>query len=86
MTSPGYWRPCSSREHRAAKNVQWWRPEIQAKGRSDVEEAAEFYRNRTSTDEVAAFGSGMKKGIGRGQMKHSIVVVFETIKRKLINK
>ncbi len=45
-----------------------------------------FYRNRTSTDQVAGFGSGMKKGIGRGQMKDSIVEHFETIKRQLINK
>jgi hypothetical protein len=42
-----------------------------------------FYRNRTFTDQVAGFGSDMKKGIGRGQMHKTIVKLFEEAKRQL---
>ncbi len=41
-----------------------------------------FYRNRTFTDQVAGFGSGMKKGIGRGQMRNTIVKLFEESRRR----
>jgi hypothetical protein len=42
-----------------------------------------FYRNRTSTDQVAGVGSGMKKGIGRGQMRDTIIKNFEDIRKTL---
>ena len=42
-----------------------------------------FYRNRTFTDQVAGFGSGMKKGIGRGQMQNTIVKLFKEAQRQL---
>ncbi len=42
-----------------------------------------FYRNRTSTDQVAGLGSGMKKGIGRGQMTDAIIEFFEDTQEML---
>jgi hypothetical protein len=42
-----------------------------------------FYRNRTFTDQVAGFGSDMKKGIGRGQMHKTIVKLFREAQRQL---
>ena len=42
-----------------------------------------FYRNRTFTDQVAGFGSGLKKGIGRGQMRNTVVKLFKEAKRQL---
>ncbi|MHC4649494.1 MAG: hypothetical protein ACYTES_01395 [Planctomycetota bacterium] len=42
-----------------------------------------FYRNRTFTDQVAGFGSDMKKGIGRGQMHKTIVKLFKEAERQL---
>ncbi len=42
-----------------------------------------FYRNRTFTDQVAGFGSGLKKGIGRGQMQSTVIKLFKEAKRQL---
>ncbi len=42
-----------------------------------------FYRNRTSTDQVAGFGSGLKTGIGRGQMLDRIVQHFSDLRKAL---
>jgi hypothetical protein len=36
-----------------------------------------FYRSRVSTDQVAGFGSSMKKGIGRGVMAKQMMAIFE---------
>ena len=40
-----------------------------------------FYHNRTSTDQVAGFGGGLKRSIGRGMMRDTIVEHFEAIRR-----
>lgn len=45
-----------------------------------------FYRNRTSTDQVAGFGSGLKHGIGRGQMADTIVKDFKALRKVLEKK
>jgi len=45
-----------------------------------------FYRNRTFTDQVAGFGSGMKHDIGRGQMRKAIEDHFEAMRRALREK
>jgi len=42
-----------------------------------------FYRNRTSTDQVAGFGGAAKRGIGREMMKGKIVEKFEEIQKKV---
>ncbi len=42
-----------------------------------------FYRNRTFTDQVAGFGSGLKKGVGRGQMQSTVVKLFKEARRQL---
>ena len=39
-----------------------------------------FYSNRTFTDQVAGFASGMKHSIGRGQMRDEIVKGFQEIR------
>lgn len=36
-----------------------------------------FYRSRVSTDQVAGFGSSLKKGIGRGVMAKQMLAIFE---------
>jgi hypothetical protein len=36
-----------------------------------------FYRSRVSTDQVAGFGSGFKKGIGRGVMAKQLMEIFK---------
>jgi len=36
-----------------------------------------FYRSRVSTDQVAGFGSSVKKGIGRGVMAKQLTGIFE---------
>ncbi|MCZ6655734.1 MAG: hypothetical protein O7C67_00415 [Gammaproteobacteria bacterium] len=40
-----------------------------------------FYVNRTSTDQVAGFGGGLKRSIGRGMMRSAVVEQFESIRR-----
>lgn len=42
-----------------------------------------FYRNRTSTDQVAGFGGAAKRGIRRAMMKNKIVEKFEEVREKL---
>lgn len=39
-----------------------------------------FYSNRTNTDQVAGFMSGMKHGIGRGQMRDEITKTFQQVR------
>jgi len=39
-----------------------------------------FYANRTNTDQVAGFMSGMKHGIGRGQMRDEITKTFQQVR------
>jgi len=36
-----------------------------------------FYRSRVSTDQVAGFGSSVKKGIGRGVMAKQLKEIFK---------
>ena len=36
-----------------------------------------FYRSRVSTDQVAGFGSSLKKGIGRGVMAKQLMEIFK---------
>jgi hypothetical protein len=36
-----------------------------------------FYRSRVATDQVAGFGSSVKKGIGRGVMAKQMMAIFE---------
>jgi hypothetical protein len=40
-----------------------------------------FYANRTSTDQVAGFGGGLKRNIGRGMMRDDVVEHFEAIRQ-----
>ncbi len=40
-----------------------------------------FYGNRTSTDQVAGFGGGMKRSIGRGMLRSAVIEHFESIRR-----
>ena len=40
-----------------------------------------FYVNRTSTDQVAGFGGGLKRSIGRGMMRSAVIEQFESIRR-----
>jgi hypothetical protein len=42
-----------------------------------------FYVNRTFTDQVAGFGSGMKHSIGRGQMLSEVVSNLQKVREKL---
>jgi hypothetical protein len=42
-----------------------------------------FYVNRTVTDQVAGFGSGMKHSIGRGQMLDSVTARLKRIREQL---
>lgn len=42
-----------------------------------------FYVNRTFTDQVAGFGSGMKHGIGRGQMLSAVAASLTRIRAQL---
>jgi hypothetical protein len=42
-----------------------------------------FYRNRTSTDQVAGFGAGMRHKIGRGMMRDTILERFKNIRDQL---
>jgi hypothetical protein len=42
-----------------------------------------FYVNRTSTDQVAGFGGGVKRSIGRGMMRSAVVEQFESIRRQV---
>ena len=42
-----------------------------------------FYVNRTSTDQVAGFGGGMKRSIGRGMMRSAVIQQFESIRRSV---
>jgi len=42
-----------------------------------------FYTNRTSTDQVAGFGSSLKHSIGRSRMRNEVIQHFQII-RKLI--
>ena len=42
-----------------------------------------FYRNRTSTDQVAGFGGGAKRKIGRGMLRDAVVQNFEDVREKL---
>jgi hypothetical protein len=41
-----------------------------------------FYMNRTFTDQVAGFGSGMKHGIGRSQMLSNVAAMLEGIREQ----
>jgi hypothetical protein len=36
-----------------------------------------FYRSRISTDQVAGFGSSLKKGIGRGVMAKQLMGICD---------
>ena len=42
-----------------------------------------FYSNHTSTDQVTGFGHGMKRSIGRGQMREEVIRSFEQIRESL---
>jgi hypothetical protein len=42
-----------------------------------------FYVNRTFTDQVAGFGSGLKHSIGRGQMLDSVVASLTSARQRL---
>jgi hypothetical protein len=42
-----------------------------------------FYINRTFTDQVAGFGSGMKHGIGREQMLSEVTANLIRIRAEL---
>ena len=42
-----------------------------------------FYVNRTFTDQVAGFGSGMKHSIGRGQMLDEVVANLKRVREQL---
>lgn len=42
-----------------------------------------FYTNRTSTDQVAGFGSSLKHKIGRGRMRDEVVTHFQTVRRAI---
>ena len=40
-----------------------------------------FYANRTSTDQVAGFGGGLKRNIGRGMMRDDVVEHLDAIRQ-----
>ena len=42
-----------------------------------------FYTNRTSTDQVAGFGSSLKHKIGRDRMRDEVVAHFQTVRRAI---
>lgn len=42
-----------------------------------------FYSNRTSTDQVAGFGGGMKRSIGRGMMRSAVIEYFESVRESI---
>jgi len=45
--------------------------------------SAVFYGNRTATDQVAGFGSGMKRSIGAGMMSDTLVETLEEARKTL---
>jgi hypothetical protein len=42
-----------------------------------------FYMNRTSTDQVAGFGGGLKRKIGSGMLRDEVVKLFTEYRRSL---
>ena len=43
--------------------------------------SAIFYGNRTATDQVAGFGGGMKRSIGAGMMRDTLVETLEEVRK-----